>query len=153
MKASPPRLDMELGPLGLVTVETIYGRADQHLLQTIAEDRRVERKPASVHADFLGEYFSMWANTPGGGLIVVGLADDGGVLGCLTAGPQTLIRLEQAGRDYAPDARYTTRGFRRFVLTAALMFCCSSTCGTGRTRWSGPCAARRSFATGTRNGS
>jgi ATP-dependent DNA helicase RecG len=109
MKPPAEQLPLDLEPVGLVTVEAIYVRADQALLQTLREDRRIERKPTSVQPAFLGEYISMWANTPGGGLVVIGLTDDGSVAGCNSLGQESLNRLEQTGRDYAPEARYATR--------------------------------------------
>ena len=64
------------GSLALLTVEEIYERASTSLFQKLREDRRIERKPAGIHSNHLGEYFSMWANTaPNGGLVVVGMED------------------------------------------------------------------------------
>jgi hypothetical protein len=40
-----------------------YGHASAELFRALGEDRRIERKPAGIHADVQGEYFSMWANT------------------------------------------------------------------------------------------
>jgi len=48
----------------LLSVDEIYNNANQSLLQTLKEDRRIERKPAGTHAEVLGVYFTMWANTP-----------------------------------------------------------------------------------------
>jgi hypothetical protein len=36
--------------LSLLSPDEIYGRADETLLQTLREDRRLERKPAGIHA-------------------------------------------------------------------------------------------------------
>ena len=72
------------GLLALMPVDEIYEKVDQELLERLKEDRRIERKPEGIHARQLGDYFSMWANTiPEGGLLVVGMADDGVVTGCL----------------------------------------------------------------------
>jgi ATP-dependent DNA helicase RecG len=90
----------------LLTPDEIYAQASGELFQRLKEDRRIERKPAGQHADSLGTYFSMWANTgPDGGLIVLGMEDDGEITGCRSLESKPLNRLEQTGRDYCPDAR------------------------------------------------
>lgn len=109
MTRPPEQLQLELDALDLLTAEAIYSRADQALLEKVREDRRVERKPAGTHAPVVGDYVCMWANTQGGGLIVLGIEDDGRVSGCAALSPSRVNALEQAGRTYAPDARYETR--------------------------------------------
>jgi ATP-dependent DNA helicase RecG len=76
--AKDPQLAFNFdGPTALMTVEEIYDHASVELFRRLREDRRIERKLAGIHSDFLGEYFSMWANTaPDGGLIVIGMEDD-----------------------------------------------------------------------------
>ena len=95
------------GPLALLTVDEIYEKASVELLQRLGdEDRRVERKPATVHSEYLGEYFSMWANTaPDGGIIVVGMNDDRTVSGCDDLTVKQLNRLEATRVEYCPDSR------------------------------------------------
>ena len=67
----------------LMSGDEIYERATTEFLRGLPEDRRIERKPATVHAEQLGSvYFPMWANTPDGGLLVVGIEDDGTISGC-----------------------------------------------------------------------
>lgn len=74
------------------------------------EDRRLERKPASVHGRFLGEYFSMWSNTsPDGGLVIVGQEDEGEFSGCATLSNDRLNALEKSYRIYCPDARVESK--------------------------------------------
>jgi len=51
----------------LMSAGVIYAGANEFLLHELKEDRRIERKTAGVHADKLGEYFCMWANTPPAG--------------------------------------------------------------------------------------
>lgn len=95
------------GPRALLTVDEIYDNASVRLLQSLgAEDRRIERKPATIHTDFLGEYFSMWANTaPDGGIIVVGMQDNGSVSGCVGLTVKQMNRLEATRIEYCPDSR------------------------------------------------
>lgn len=91
--------------LPLLTVDEIYDRASADLLKALGEeDRRFERKSASVSAEALGDYFSMWANTdPDGGIIVIGMEDNCQISGCQNA--KGLNRLESARMTYCPDSR------------------------------------------------
>jgi ATP-dependent DNA helicase RecG len=94
----------------LMTVSEIYEKADQSLLPRIKEDRRIERKPAGVHGDNLGDYFSMWSNTPPeGGLIAIGIENDGSISGCMKTSQEHMNNLENAGRVFCPDARYDVK--------------------------------------------
>jgi ATP-dependent DNA helicase RecG len=92
----------------LLTVEEIFDRADQTLLESLREDRRLERKTGAIHAEPLGEYVCMWANTHGGGLIALGVADDGTMLGCNSLSQDQLNRLEKC-QDHCPEAHCVTR--------------------------------------------
>lgn len=93
--------------LALLSPDDIYAGPIQHLLQLLEEDRRIERKPASYQPRYLGDYFSMWANTqPDGGLIVVGVTNDGEITGMTSQGVPRLNRLEATGSIYCQDARY-----------------------------------------------
>ena len=96
--------------LMLMTPEEIYDASGAEQLQRLKEDRRIERKPANIHPRALGEYFSMWANTsPDGGLLVLGMEDNGAISGCGGLSQDGLNDLERAGRIHCPDARYKTR--------------------------------------------
>jgi ATP-dependent DNA helicase RecG len=96
--------------LQLLGVEDIFAEADQELLEKLKEDRRIERKPPATHADALGDYFSMWANTaPDGGLIAIGIGDKGDLIGCNTVGIDHINNLEKSGDTFAPEARYTSK--------------------------------------------
>lgn len=99
------------GSSPLLTVDEIYKNPSQSLLQSLKEDRRIERKPPGVHADFLGTYFSMWANThPDGGLIIIGIEDNGTISGCAKVGVEHINDLEwSAGAIFCPDASYDTK--------------------------------------------
>src|SRR5208283_4454786 len=93
--------------LPLLTPDEIFEKANQTLLQKLSEDSRIERKLATTPLANLGEYFSMWANTmPEGGLLLIGYADDGSILGCSVVGQRKMNDIEKCGRTYAPDARY-----------------------------------------------
>jgi len=97
-------------PLALLTVSEIYESADQELLEILKEDRRIERKPAGTSPDTIGDYFSMWANTvPDGGILIIGMENDGTATGCSFLSPDRLNKLEKTGMNYCPDARYQSK--------------------------------------------
>jgi ATP-dependent DNA helicase RecG len=84
----------------------VHGKELGEYLSMLDEDRRVERKPSGVHGKELGEYLSMWANTvPDGGIIVVGMDDDGQFSGCHNLDSNQINALEKANHIYAPEAR------------------------------------------------
>src|SRR5437016_12017466 len=96
-------------PLALVLPDDLYQNAEAYM-DVLREDRRFERKSPRTSTRSLGEYFSMWANTvPEGGLIAVGIEDNGAVTGCKGLSQSELNEREQAGKIYCPDARYSTK--------------------------------------------
>ena len=106
----PIQLSLAFSALALLSADEIYLSASQKLLEELREDRRIERKPPGVHGKALGDYFSMWANTsPDGGLIVVGMEDEGRFTGLSSIGPTGLNELERAGWTYCPDAKYESK--------------------------------------------
>lgn len=117
--------------LALLTPNDIFAAADEDLLGTLREDRRIERKPATIHGAELGEYFSMWANTPSdGGLIVLGQRDDGTYSGCASLQQVQLNDLEKAGLYHCPNAQLESRriavtrpdGSKDFVLLIRVQY-------------------------------
>lgn len=92
--------------LELWRVDEIFSEANEELLLSLYEDDRLERKPAGIHAELLAVYVSMWANTPAdGGLIAVGITDDGEVTGCSDRAAE-LVDMERRVRfDLVRDAR------------------------------------------------
>jgi ATP-dependent DNA helicase RecG len=93
-------------PPALLTPDEIYEIASLEIFERLKEDRRIERKPANIRCDELGKYLSMWANTkPSGGVIVVGMEDDGKVKkGLISVSVEAVNRLESAGHAYCPEA-------------------------------------------------
>jgi ATP-dependent DNA helicase RecG len=98
-------------PLALLTPDQIFSRASQKLFESLKEDRRIERKPIGIHAEELAKYISMWANTkPDGGVIVVGIQDDGQVSKAgVSISAEAVNRLEGAGYTYCPEARIESK--------------------------------------------
>lgn len=71
------------GQIQLWTPDEIYDRLDASSIDLFKENRRIERKGAAVQRNALAEYLSMWSNTqPHGGIILVGVENDGTVTGC-----------------------------------------------------------------------
>jgi ATP-dependent DNA helicase RecG len=96
-----------------LSVVEIFDIADEKLLRQLAEDRRIERKPPTYHCKELGEYISMWANTgPHGGLIVVGMNDDGTIVGLNKEESKKINDFEKSHEVYAPDARMESKRIR-----------------------------------------
>jgi len=96
--------------LPLLTPAEIYAMAGERLLRVLREDKRIERKPPGIHAPVLAEYFSMWANTPpDGGIVVVGVENDGRITGCSKLRQNRINDIEASGRNFCPDAKYQTK--------------------------------------------
>jgi ATP-dependent DNA helicase RecG len=97
----PPRRNLP----HLWTPDDIYRIADEEVVRDFAEDNRVERKRVEVSKRDLAEYMSMWANTqPQGGIVFIGVANDGRILGCRHSETSHLNDLESARR-LCPDAQ------------------------------------------------
>jgi ATP-dependent DNA helicase RecG len=93
----------------LWTPDDIFKNLDDETIQRFKEDARLERKAATVSQKDLSEYFSMWANTqPSGGIVLVGVANDGQITGCKHIEDEHLNDLE-ATRRLCPDARFEVK--------------------------------------------
>ncbi|WP_109085211.1 ATP-binding protein [Azospirillum sp. TSH100] len=85
----------------------LYERADEHLIDRLVENSSVEKKSGRYNKSALSEYFSMWANTaPDGGLIIVGVENDGTKTGLLSLSEKQIAEIELAGPHLCADARY-----------------------------------------------
>ena len=90
----------------LWTPDDIFSRIDEAIIADFKEDGRVERKRVEVSRKDLSEYLSMWANTqPSGGLIFVGVGNDGKIMGCAHVEAKRLNDIESI-RPLCPDARF-----------------------------------------------
>lgn len=126
------KLNFEDKPELLLSPDDIFSKADEDLLRRLAEDRRIERKPPAFTGSRLGEYICMWANTsPDGGLIVSGMADKGGFIGCASLSPRQINNLEKVPHEFCPDAKVVTKrvpvknlqGEDDFVLLFRVKYC------------------------------
>lgn len=90
----------------LWTPDDIFNVGTEAVVRQFAEDRRVERKPRGIHAPALADWVCMWANThPHGGLIFIGVEDDGKVTGCRKLSQEQINKLELV-KTYCNDAKY-----------------------------------------------
>lgn len=89
----------------LWTPDDIFNTCDEAVIRQFKEDARVERKLATISQNLLAEYVAMWANTPPhGGLIFIGVANNGNIEGCNSTSEQHLNDL-RAVRSVCMDAR------------------------------------------------
>ncbi len=96
----------------LWTPDEIYDRLDDTNIGQFDEDRRIERKGIGVQPNALAEYLSMWSNTqPHGGLILVGVENDGKISGCKSMSQARKNGLE-ALSPLCPDARWASKEVR-----------------------------------------
>jgi ATP-dependent DNA helicase RecG len=103
-------LDFDARPETIYSVDDIFNNASEELLKRLWEDKRFERKPCGYSGEPLGRYFSMWANTsPHGGLVVIGVANDGRFEGCRTMDNTTINKVENTGHVFCPDAHYKSK--------------------------------------------
>src|SRR4051812_27659718 len=107
----PDQLELNLeAKLRLMTADEIYAATDPDWLRLIKEDLRIERKIAAIHARDLSIIFSQFANTPPhGGIIAIGVSDEGELDGILSQGTKQLNALERTGDIYCPDAKYEVK--------------------------------------------
>jgi ATP-dependent DNA helicase RecG len=98
-------------PSALLTPDELFQLSDDsELLRRLEESRTWERKNSATHSRSLGEYFSMWANTaPHGGLIAVGVNNDGTISGCHRLTQQQINSIEKAGYVFCSEARVQSR--------------------------------------------
>lgn len=97
-------------PWRLLSVDELYDSMSAEAATDTDEDHRIERKAATYNARALGDYFSMWANTPPfGGIIVLGIDNDGSISGTMHIPSEKLSELQRAGDMHCPEARYQCR--------------------------------------------
>lgn len=108
----------------------LWLKLDGLTLSDFVEDHRLERKSAKkIHFDALAEYFSMWSNTVEGGIILIGIEDNGTISGCAHISADHLNRLESFYVQSCPDAAPTFKripvsigGVSDFVISIFLAY-------------------------------
>jgi len=93
----------------VLTAEEIFSFADAAFMAGVHESSLIEKKSSRIQPKQLAEYLSMWANTTGGGLIAIGISDDGTLEGFVRQSPNHVNRLEQARADLCPDAHFKSK--------------------------------------------
>jgi ATP-dependent DNA helicase RecG len=94
----------------LMSADELYDEMSQQIAVDIDENHKIERKSARYGAKELGDYFSMWANSsPNGGVIVVGVENDGRLAGCNAISVDRLNEIQRAGDVYCSEARYACK--------------------------------------------
>lgn len=97
-------------PWRMMSADELFDSISQEAAVDAEEDHRLERKSASYSARALGDYFSMWANTaPFGGIILLGVENDGRITGTASIPPEKISELQRAGDIFCPEARYQCR--------------------------------------------
>lgn len=107
----------------LWTPRDIWVRLNQRVLEYLKEDRRFERKSGKrIDLDDLATYYSTFSNTPDGGLIILGIENDGEITGCSTLSVAQLNKVESLHLNLCPAAK---PDFRRVavVLDGKQDFC------------------------------
>jgi ATP-dependent DNA helicase RecG len=91
--------------------DALFAVEDAEFLRTLPEDTRFERKSAKVTGVALATLLSAFGNGPAveGGVIAIGIADDGKIEGCKSLSDARRAEIETAGRDRCPDGRFTSR--------------------------------------------
>jgi ATP-dependent DNA helicase RecG len=89
----------------LWTPDDIYLICNEDTIRLFKEDNRVERKSVRIKQRDLADYLSMWANTqPHGGIVFIGIENDGRLTGCKCASQDQINELRTVSR-LCPDAR------------------------------------------------
>ena len=82
------------------------------MIPHFAEDRRIEYKSTpKIHWEDLATYYSAFSNTPEGGVLCIGVSDDGAIVGCRNLSQGQLNRIEnfhiQMCRQAKPEIKRT----------------------------------------------
>lgn len=96
---------------GLLSVDQIFNTSDAALLANLAEDFRYERKSNRSDSRLLGECLSAFGNSAVGmgGVVAVGIDDDGNIEGCATLPGDRLAEIERFGDNVCPSGKFETR--------------------------------------------
>lgn len=100
---SPP----EQRAMQLLSAHEVFASANEQSLARLIENSVMEKKNGRIKPSVLSEYFSMWANTaPNGGILLVGVENDGTKTGLLSLSNAQISDIELSGPNLCPDARF-----------------------------------------------
>ncbi len=111
------------GHIALWTPRDIWIHLNQRYIGIFREDRRVEFKNhKKPDLDDLATYYSTFSNTPDGGMLVYGVADDGEIHGCDHFSVNQINDIEHCHSDRCPMAKPE---FKRIpvVVNGRISFC------------------------------
>lgn len=95
----------------LYSPDQIYDSSDVSLFTRLTEDHRFDRKSARAQPKELAKYLSGFGNGPSvdGGVLAIGIEEDGTVSGCSHLEQDRLSELERLGENHCPDGRFETK--------------------------------------------
>ena len=100
--------------LSLLSPRELWVLLSAEFIDRLSEDRRIEFKSArAFKTDQLAEYYSMYSNTPEGGVLLIGVENDGRLTGCAQLNTDKLNSIETFHLHKCPDAKPE---FRRIAL-------------------------------------
>jgi ATP-dependent DNA helicase RecG len=90
--------------------DKLFASQDAEFIRQLPEDTRFDRKSNRVQADTLAALLSAFGNGPAveGGVVAIGIADDGVIEGCKSLSQSRLSDIERCGRDRCVDGRFQT---------------------------------------------
>lgn len=116
----------------LIKPDQIFDSEDWDFVVQQPENTRFERKSGRVKPEILAQCLSAFGNGPAveGGVVAIGVENDGTVTGCKQFAPDKVANLEFMGRDHCSGGRFKTRrlevinknGESDFVILARVYF-------------------------------
>jgi ATP-dependent DNA helicase RecG len=96
---------------GLIKPDILYRSNDGNFVTRQPENTCFDRKSVRVKPDKLAESLSAFGNGPAveGGVVAIGIENDGTVTGCKGSSIEKLQSLEFMGRDHCPSGKFSTR--------------------------------------------
>lgn len=95
----------------LIKPDQVFDSQDWRFVVGQPENTRFERKSAKVKPEGLAICLSAFGNGPAveGGVVAIGIEDDGKVSGCKSVSANRIQQLEFMGRDHCANGRFATR--------------------------------------------
>lgn len=100
--------------LALMTPREIWAQLSEDIIRRAKEDRRVERKSCrDIDFQDMSQYYSAFSNTPEGGVLLIGVENNGNITGCAHMTHEVLNSIEHFHLNLCPKARPE---FRRIAI-------------------------------------